>query len=72
MQSVMTPVFRMISTAATRPQILNIAQRIRKGTGDFLDSLTPGPVRIMRGDLIGQVTGGTFGSKSPNTFNCVS
>ena len=55
----------LFTTAATRPQILNIAQRIRKGTGDFLDSLTPGPVRIMQGDLIGQVTGGSFGT-TPN------
>ena len=57
----------LFTTAATRPQILNIAQRIRTGTGKFLDSLTPGPVRIARGDLIGQVTGGTFGSNNtPN------
>jgi len=57
----------LFTTAATRPQILNIAQRIRKGTGNLVDSLTPGPVRIMQGDLIGQVTGGTFGSNNaPN------
>jgi len=56
----------LFTTAATRPQIQNIAQRIRKGTGDFLDSLTPGPVRIMQGDLIGQVTGGNIGSNTPN------
>ena len=56
-----------LTTAATRPQIQNLAQRIRTGTGNFIDSLTPGPVRIMRGDLIGQVTGGTFGSNNaPN------
>ena len=55
----------LFTTAATRPQILNIAQRIRKGTGNLVDSLTPGPVRIMRGDLIGQVTGGSFGT-TPN------
>ena len=54
----------LFTTAATRPQILNIAQRIRKGTGNLVDSLTPGPVRIMQGDLIGQVTGGTFGSNN--------
>ena len=55
----------IFTTAATRPQIQNLAQRIRTGTGNLADSLTPGPVRIMRGDLIGQVTGGTFGS-TPN------
>ena len=56
----------LFTTAATRPQIQNIAQRIRTGTGDFLDSLTPGPVRIMQGDLIGQVTGGTlFSNNAP-------
>ena len=55
----------LFTTAATRPQILNIAQRIRKGTGNFLDSLTPGPVRIMQGDLIGQVTGGQFSNNAP-------
>ena len=54
----------LFTTAATRPQILNIAQRIRKGTGNLVDSLTPGPVRIMQGDLIGQVTAGTFGSNN--------
>ena len=57
----------LFTTAATRPQIQNIAQRIRTGTGKIVDSLTPGPVRIARGDLIGQVTGGTFGSNNtPN------
>ena len=57
----------LFTTAATRPQIQNIAQRIRTGTGKIVDSLTPGPVRIMQGDLIGQVTGGTFGSNNaPN------
>jgi len=56
----------LFTTAATRPQIQNIAQRIRTGTGKIVDSLTPGPVRIMQGDLIGQVTGGTFGSNKPN------
>ena len=54
----------LFTTAATRPQILNIAQRIRKGTGNLIDSLTPGPVRIMQGDLIGQVTGGSFTNPS--------
>ena len=55
----------LFTTAATRPQIQNIAQKIRTGTGNLVDSLTPGPVRIMQGDLIGQVTGGTFGSNNP-------
>ena len=55
----------LFTTAATRPQIQNIAQRIRTGTGKIVDSLTPGPVRIMQGDLIGQVTGGSFGT-TPN------
>ena len=56
----------LFTTAATRPQIQNIAQRIRTGTGKIVDSLTPGPVRIMQGDLIGQVTGGTlFSNKAP-------
>jgi len=54
----------LFTTAATRPEILNIAQRIRKGTGNLIDSLTPGPVRIMQGDLIGQVTGGSFTNPS--------
>jgi len=55
----------LFTTAATRPQIQNIAQRIRTGTGNLVDSLTPGPVRIMQGDLIGQVTGGEFSNKAP-------
>ena len=56
----------LFTTAATRPQIQNIAQRIRTGTGNLVDSLTPGPVRIMQGDLIGQVTGGTlFSNNAP-------
>ena len=55
----------LFTTAATRPQIQNIAQRIRTGTGKIVDSLTPGPVRIMRGDLIGQVTGGQFSNNAP-------
>ena len=55
----------LFTTAATRPQIQNIAQRIRTGTGKIVDSLTPGPVRIMQGDLIGQVTGGEFSNKAP-------
>ncbi len=56
----------MFTTTANIPQIQNLAQRIRTGTGKIVDSLTPGPVRIARGDLIGQVTGGTFGSNTPN------
>ena len=55
----------LFTTAATRPQIQNIAQRIRTGTGKIIDSLTPGPVRIMQGDLIGQVTGGQFSNNAP-------
>ena len=46
----------LFTTAATRPQIQNIAQRIRTGTGKIVDSLTPGPVRIMQGDLLGNTT----------------
>ena len=55
----------LFTTAATRPQIQNIAQRIRTGTGNIVDSLTPGPVRIMQGDLIGQVTAGQFSNNAP-------
>jgi hypothetical protein len=46
----------LFTTAATQPQIQNIAQRIRTGTGKIIDSLTPGPVRIMQGDLLGNTT----------------
>ena len=55
----------IFTTTANIPQIQNLAQRIRTGTGKIVDSLTPGPVRIARGDLIGQVTGGNIGSNNP-------
>ena len=51
----------MFTTAANTSQLQDIAERIKTGTGDLVDALTPGPVRIAQGDLIGTVTGGDFG-----------
>tara|TARA_R100001460_G_scaffold60124_1_gene100135 strand:+ start:70 stop:1875 length:1806 start_codon:yes stop_codon:yes gene_type:complete len=53
------------TTTANIPQIQNLAQRIRTGTGNIIESLTPGPVRIAQGDLIGNVTAGQFSNNAP-------
>ena len=56
------------TTAANIPQIQNLAQRIRTGTGNIIESLTPGPVRIAQGDLIGNVTAGQFSNNAPKNL----
>ena len=53
------------TTTANIPQIQNLAQRIRTGTGNIIESLIPGPVRIAQGDLIGNVTAGQFSNNAP-------
>ena len=51
----------MFTTAASTSQLQDIVERVKTGTGNLVDTLTPGPVRIAQGDLIGVVTGGNFG-----------
>ena len=43
-----------------KSDVSEIADDGKKFLGELTDALTPSPVRIMQGDLIGQVTGGSF------------
>ena len=43
-----------------KSDVSEIADDGKKFLGELTDALTPSPLRIMQGDLIGQVTGGSF------------
>ena len=55
----------LFTTAANTQQIKELAERVKGGVSnlstELIDALTPGPVRIARGELLGAVTGGTTG-----------
>ena len=54
----------LFTTAANTQQIKELAKRVKTGTGNIAETLTPGPLRIARdADLIGAAKfGGTSGS----------
>ena len=69
----LAPAFTKGGTKKVGQELSEITKDGQKFLGDLTDALTPGPVRVMRGDLIGAVADGVGSSSStrrvPNNPN---